>query len=870
MMPVCFVLLFILSDTVIHYLLHYGLLCCYPQSDIGFVWVLGLARLPLMCSTANFLLQKWDARPEWLRKLYAVLYTTVLCLTVPVYETWKAIFSTEIVSLYSALCLSPVLHLTAMFATVFWEFLFLGYSESAEGKTQKKAAKATFKRLLIYSKPDTLILAGAFIFLTLAVAMETSIPYYTGKIIDILGSKYDQAEFFAAIFCLSAYSMGSSISAGLRGGLFMFTLSRLTQRIRNFLFSSLVRQEVGFFESTKTGHLTSRLSVDTPRMSRSIAANVNIFLRYLVKTLGTYYFILAISWQLTALTIIESLVSGLIQMFYNPFNKKIIEKIQDSIAQSNSVAEEIISSIKTVRSFATEEEENQRYQSKLEIMHVLNIWRDTARAAFIFSRRSVILYKGVFNGVMFEDSSPCDGHLTSRLSVDTPRMSRSIAANVNIFLHYLVKTLGTYYFILTISWQLTALTIIESLVSGLIQMFYNPFNKKIIEKIQDSIAQSNSVAEEIISSIKMVRSFATEEEENQRYQSKLEIMHVLNIWRDTARAAFIFSRRLIQLSMQVAMLYYGRHLIQGGYMSSGSLVAFIMYQKDLGTNIRALFYVYGEMIQSIGAAEKVFQYLDRQPAISTNGVLKPDRIRGHIQFNNVSFCYPTRSEIPVLKNVSFEVNPGEITALVGPSGGGKSTCVGLLERFYEPNSGEILLDGKSLHEYDHKYLHSKVSLVQQDPILFATTIKENISYGLCKCDTDDVTAAAVKANAHSFIQGMEKGYETDVGEKGGQLSGGQKQQIAIARSLIRDPQVLILDEATSCLDSESEHLIQEALSSKKNQTVLIIAHRLKTVKKADKIIVIQDGAVIEEGTHVSLMEKKGCYYRLVQRTFNTV
>lgn len=167
----CLVLLFILSDTVIHYLLHYVLLCCYPQRDIGFVWVLGLVRLPLMCSAANILLQKWDAHPGWLKTLHAVFYTTAVCLTVPVYETWKEIFSSELVSLHSALLLSPVLHLTSVFVTVFWELLFLGYDKSTKGKTQKKAAKATFKRLLIYSKPDIFILAGAFIFLILAVAI---------------------------------------------------------------------------------------------------------------------------------------------------------------------------------------------------------------------------------------------------------------------------------------------------------------------------------------------------------------------------------------------------------------------------------------------------------------------------------------------------------------------------------------------------------------------------------------------------------------------------------------------------------------------------------------------------------------------------
>ncbi|XP_006001020.2 antigen peptide transporter 2 [Latimeria chalumnae] len=568
------------------------------------------------------------------------------------------------------------------------------------------------RRLLTYSKPDVPYLSGAFVFLTFAVIGETFIPYYTGKVIDILGTTYNSSVFTTAIFFMCISSMGSSLAAGCRGGLFMFTFSRLNNRIRNLLFKSVVNQDIGFFESVRTGDITTRLSTDTTLMSRSIAANVNIFLRSLVKTLGIYSFMFSLSWQLTVLTFIESPVTIFAQKLYNTYYQDLVKEVQTSMAKSGEVAAETISSIKTVRSFATEDDESKRYDSKL---------------------------------------------------MDT---------------------------------------------------------------------------------------------------------HNLKTKRDFVRAVYLLFRRMLQLSMQVLILYCGKLLIESGRMSSGNLVSFILYQMDVGSYIQTLVHIYGAMIHSVGAAEKVFEYLDRKPAVSTEGSLVKETLRGHVEFRNVSFSYPSRSDIQVLKNVSFDLKPGEITALVGPSGGGKSTCVCLLERFYKPQSGEILLDGVPIQQYDHKYLHKQVALVGQEPVLFAGSVRDNISYGIQNSSMADVTAAAHSANAHGFIESLENSYETDAGEKGGQLSGGQKQRIAIARALIREPQVLIMDEATSSLDIDSEYKIQESLSRIEDQTILVIAHRLKTVEKADKIIVIENGEVVEQGNHLQLLEQKGCYYKLVQRLFN--
>lgn len=271
-------------------------------------------------------------------------------------------------------------------------------------------------------------------------------------------------------------------------------------------------------------------------------------------------------------------------------------------------------------------------------------------------------------------------------------------------------------------------------------------------------------------------------------------------------------------------------------------------------------------MQGVGAAEKVFEYLDRKPKHPADGTEAPDTCTGLVEFKDITFAYPTRPETDILKGVSFTLRPGEVTALVGPSGSGKSSCVSLLENFYLPQQGQVLLDGKPVQTFQHDYLHSHVSLVGQEPVLFARTVEENITYGLTDVPREAVEYAATKANAHDFIATLPKGYETSVGEKGTQLSGGQKQRVAIARALIRSPRVLILDEATSALDAESEHIVQQALNNiMREHTVLVIAHRLSTVEKADNIIVIDKGRVAEQGCHSELMASGGLYYKLVQR-----
>ncbi|XP_058866652.1 antigen peptide transporter 2-like [Acipenser ruthenus] len=717
------VISFLACDIAASSLLHCGLLLLpltldpFGAESLLCLWLVALVKLALLSQTSLSLLSQ-AGRGSAVRGRAPLLYAAALCALTPALQSWqRAVYVKPVEIVTGSPCLGFCLLASAVTATayLFWETA-LPCSAGTEagdssGEEKKQQARVLFMRVIGYSKPDAVLLGGAFLFLSLAVIFEMFIPFYTGKVIDILGSRYKQNAFSSAILFMGLFSLGSSLSAGLRGGLFMCSLSRLNKRVRVLLFRALVKQEIGFFETTKTGDITSRLSTDTTLMSQSVAMNMNVFLRSLMKTLAVLSLMVSLSWRLTLVTVIETLLISILQNIYNSYYQRLAKEVQDSIARSNEAAGEAVSAIKTVRSFATEDTEAKRYDSKLS---------------------------------------------------DTQRLKNS---------------------------------------------------------------------------------------------------------RDTIRAAHLLLRRLITLAVQVIMLYYGRCLIKAGEMSTGSLVAFILYQRELGSHIRALVYICSNMLNSVGAAAKVFEYLDRRPLVSTDGSLQPETLRGHVQFKNVSFTYPSRPDVPVIKSVSFELRPGEITALVGPSGGGKSTCVCLLERFYQPQSGEILLDGAPLQDYQHSYLHRKIALVGQEPVLFAGSIKDNIGYGLPECSLERAQEAARRANAHGFVTSLERGYNTDAGERGGQLAGGQKQRIAIARALVRNPQLLILDEATSCLDIESEHAIQESLSRTRGQTVLVIAHRLKTVEKADHIIVIEGGEVREQGTHQELMRREGNYHRLVQGLF---
>ncbi|KAK2903603.1 hypothetical protein Q8A67_008316 [Cirrhinus molitorella] len=475
----------------------------------------------------------------------------------------------------------------------------------------------------------------------------------------------------------------------------------------------------------------------------------------------------------------------------------------------------------------------------------------------------------VFQSVLKQDIAFFDksttGDIVSRITTDTNTMSESLSEKLSLLMWYFMRVVFLLGSMLLLSPTLTIFTILGLPIIWIIPEFSGQFYQKLSKQVQESLAKANDVATETFSSMKTVRSFANEDGETERYRKCLEDTYALNKVEAAAYAASTWTNSMSSLALKVSILYYGGRLVTGSDVSSGDLVSFVLYELQFTSAVEVLMSYWPHVKKAVGASEKIFEYVDRKPDIPPDGSLAPKTLKGHVQFKNITFAYPKRPDTNVLKNVSLELKPGQVTALVGPSGSGKSTIVSLLERFYQPQNGEILLDQKPLLEYKDQYLHEKISVVSQEPVLFARSVRENIKYGKENASDEEVRAAAKQANADDFINSLPKGYDTDAGEKGGQVSGGQKQRIAIARALIQKPQILVLDDATSSLDTESEHRVYNALKEMKNLTVLLITHRLSGVENADHIIFLREGEVAEEGNHKQLRAKNGFYEEFVKQ-----
>jgi len=464
------------------------------------------------------------------------------------------------------------------------------------------------------------------------------------------------------------------------------------------------------------------------------------------------------------------------------------------------------------------------------------------------------------------------GELCNRLSSDTQVMQNAVTVNVSMLLRYLLQILGSLGLMFFLNAKLTGVLLAVVPVVSIAAVQYGKFVRKVRKQFQDKLGEAGTQAEECLSSVRTVRSFAGESKAMGLYGGTVWESYALGKKLALAEGimAGIFS--FLGYGAVVAVLWYGGKLVNDNKhdpstgISAGLLTSFLLYTLQVAMGFALLSSLYGDFMQAVGASARIFGLLDRK-----NDMFSPLRplvipaLSGEIEFKNVWFKYPSRPDMDVLKDISFTVEPGQTVALVGPSGGGKSTIVSLIERFYDPVQGSIKFGGVELRLLDQTWMRQKISMVGQEPTLFAYSIKENIAYGREATD-DEVKEAARQANAYEFITSFEEGFETKVGERGVRLSGGQKQRIAIARALIMNPALLLLDEATSALDAESEHLVQEAIDrAMEERTVIVIAHRLSTVRNADKVIVIDKGGIAEMGTHSELLALNGVYKRLVLR-----
>ncbi|MDD4973980.1 MAG: ABC transporter transmembrane domain-containing protein [Bacteriovorax sp.] len=479
------------------------------------------------------------------------------------------------------------------------------------------------------------------------------------------------------------------------------------------------------------------------------------------------------------------------------------------------------------------------------------------------------LYKKILaQDVAFFDANRT-GDLMSRLSSDCTTLQNTVSVNVSMGLRNLAQVLGGFSFMFYTSWKLSSLMLLMIPPIALSTVFFGKKIRKLSHDFQGTLAEASIVADETISGIRTVKSFVQEEAEVIRYNSRLEIALDRAKKRVKTIALFMTVAMVVGFGAISFVLWYGGHQVVTGVLSIGDLTQFLLYLMIVAIGVGSLGGLWGDIMAGIGASKRVFDIIELEPFLNDSGK-KITTLAGTIEFKDVSFCYPMRANVEVLKKINFKINTGEMIALVGPSGSGKTTIGSLIPRFYELNSGEILIDNEDYRNFNPYSLREHIGIVSQEPILISSTIKDNIRYSRPNATEQEVRTAARDANALDFIEAFPEGFNTLVGEKGIQLSGGQKQRVAIARALLKSPKILILDEATSNLDTASESLVQEALNRlMKGRTTLVIAHRLSTIKEANKIFVLDKGEIIQTGTHDELiLDHLGLYYHLLQRQFS--
>lgn len=487
----------------------------------------------------------------------------------------------------------------------------------------------------------------------------------------------------------------------------------------------------------------------------------------------------------------------------------------------------------------------------------------------IVSERTLAdIRKGIYQKVIWQPMSYFDSHrvgeLMSRITTDVSTLQDTFSFTLAELFRQVITLIGGTAVIAFLAPRLTGFMLLTFPVLIILALVFGKYIRKLSKKTQDKLAETNVIVEESLQSISVVKAFTNEWFEIRRYSTSLQEAVKVAINASQFRGLFISFIIFALVGGMVGVGWYGASLIQQGAIEIGELFSFILYTGFIGGSIAGLGDLYTQLQRSIGASERIQEILQQadEAEMESHAV----KITGQIEFNNVFFSYPSRPRHNVLQGLNFKVEAGEKVALVGQSGAGKSTITSLLMRFYPVENGRVLVDGQDISKYPlHGFRHN-LGIVPQEVILFGGTIRENIAYGNPDASEEAIREAARKANALDFIEGFPEKFDTLVGERGVKLSGGQRQRIAIARAILKDPAILILDEATSSLDAQSEALVQEALEKlMEGRTTIIIAHRLSTIKKVDRIFVINEGNLAETGSHAELaVLNNGIYSNLLK------
>jgi ATP-binding cassette subfamily B protein len=484
--------------------------------------------------------------------------------------------------------------------------------------------------------------------------------------------------------------------------------------------------------------------------------------------------------------------------------------------------------------------------------------------------RSAVYRRVVRMDPMFYETTRV-GEVLSRLTTDTTLVQAISGVNLSIILRSTLSLIGALVLLAVTSAKLTGiiLVLIPVVVVPLIAVGRRV--RGLSRASQDRIADTSGLAGETLNAIQIVQAFTLEELQSERYRKAVEESFAAAVRRTRLRALLTGLGLFMVFAAIVLVLWLGAHQVLARTMTGGQLAQFLVYAAIVGSSAAALSEMWGEVQRAAGAMERLAELLAARPNIAAPAqpAVLPAKITGHISFENIAFSYPSRPETRALDGYSLEIRPGETVAVVGPSGAGKSTTFQLLLRFYDPQIGRICIDGSDIRTWRPEELRSKIGFVPQDTVLFGASARENIDYGRPGSTDEQIVAAARAAAADEFLNELPDGYNTFLGERGIRLSGGQRQRIAIARAILKDPPILLLDEATSSLDAESERLVQAALNVlMRGRTTLVIAHRLSTVLKADRIVVLQAGRIVAIGKHAELMRSSPLYAKLAALQFN--